>query len=78
MRLELADVRLTAEGHWDARGTLGLDRSAPVGMRDVVVTAEVRTDADDAALARLAELTERYCVVAQTLREPPEFVVRRV
>jgi uncharacterized OsmC-like protein len=47
-------------------------------MRDVVVTAEVRTDADDAALARLAELTERYCVVAQTLREPPEFVVRRV
>jgi uncharacterized OsmC-like protein len=43
----------------------------------VVVTAEVSTDADDSALARLAELTERYCVVAQSLAASPRFVVRR-
>ncbi len=77
MRLELGDVRLRAEGFFDARGTLGLDRSVPVGLQAVVVTAEVDTDADDEALARLAQLTERYCVVAQTLREAPRFVVSR-
>ena len=50
----------------------------PVGVRDVVVTAELDTDADDAALERLAALTERYCVVGQSLRTPPQIVVRRV
>jgi uncharacterized OsmC-like protein len=50
----------------------------PVGIQDVVVSIEVRTDADDAALARLAELTERYCVVAQSLRERPQLLVRRL
>ncbi len=78
MRLDLRRVQLRAEGCFDARGTLGLDRSVPVGVQGVVVTAEVATDADDAALARLAELTERYCVVAQSLREIPQFVVHRV
>jgi uncharacterized OsmC-like protein len=78
MRLQLRDVRLRAEGYFDARGTLGLDGSVPVGVQDVVVTAEVDTDADEAALARLAELTERYCVVARSLAQAPRFVVRRV
>jgi uncharacterized OsmC-like protein len=77
MRLELRGGQLRAEGYFDARGTLGLDRSVPVGLQDVVITAELDSDADDAALARLAELTERYCVVAQSLREVPRFVVRR-
>lgn len=77
MRIDLQDVRLRGEGIFDARGTLGLDRSVPVGVQGLVVTAEVTTDADDAALARLAELTERYCVVAQSLRESPRFVVTR-
>jgi len=77
MRLELRAVRLRADGYFDARGTLGLDRSVPVGVQEVVVSAEVDTDADDAALARLAELTERYCVVAQSLKERPRFVVTR-
>jgi uncharacterized OsmC-like protein len=78
MRLELRAVQLRADGYFDARGTLGLDRSVPVGVQDVVVTAAVETDADDPALARLAELTERYCVVAQTFREAPKFVLRRI
>ena len=78
MRLDLRDVRLRADGVYDARGTLGLDRDVPVGVQDVVVTVELATDADDATLARLAELTERYCVVARSLAEPPRFVIRRV
>jgi uncharacterized OsmC-like protein len=77
MSIQLRSARLRADGSFDARGTLGVDRAVPVGVQDVVVTAEVDSDADDAALSRLAGLTERYCVVGQSLREPARFVVRR-
>jgi uncharacterized OsmC-like protein len=77
MGLTVRAASLVAEGTFDARGTLGLDREAPVGVQDVVVTVGVDTDADDAALERLARSTERYCVVGQSLREPAHFVVRR-
>ncbi|MBW3576137.1 MAG: OsmC family protein [Actinobacteria bacterium] len=56
-----------AEGDIDFRGTLGVDRDAPVGFRSIRVTFSLDTDADDATLGRLIELTERYCVVHQTL-----------
>ena len=77
MGLELRQVNLRADGMFDARGTLGVDREVPVGVQDIVVTADVDTDADDAALERLAKSTERYCVVSHTLREPAQIVVRR-
>jgi uncharacterized OsmC-like protein len=77
MGLELRAVTVRADGMFDARGTLGLDRQVPVGVQDIVVTAHVDTDADDASLERLARSTERYCVVSQSLREPARFVVRR-
>ncbi len=75
--VELRDVELRAEATFDARGTLGVDRTAPVGVLLPRVVAEVSTDADDATLARLATATERYCVVGQSLREPPTVEVRR-
>jgi uncharacterized OsmC-like protein len=68
---------LTASATFDARGTLGVSRDVPVGCRDVAVTAELDTDADEATLAKLAQLTERYCVVGQSLRDPVTIVVRR-
>jgi len=77
MGLSVRGADLVAEGWFDARGTLGVDRNVPVGMTDVVVTATLDTDADDHALERLARSTERYCVVAQSLAKPPRFVVRR-
>ena len=77
MGLEIRAAELHAEGVWDARGTLGMDRTVPVGVLDVVVTAVLDTDADDAALARLATGVERFCVVGQSLAEPPEFEVVR-
>ncbi len=77
MGLSLRSARLRADGAFDVRGTLGMDRSVPVGVLDVVVTVEIDSDADDAALERLARSTERYCVVGQSLRESPRFVVRR-
>jgi uncharacterized OsmC-like protein len=75
VRLESVDLRAT--GFFDARGTLGVDRSVPVGVQDVAVTIQVETDADDAALERLARSTERYCVVGQSLKEPARVVVSR-
>jgi uncharacterized OsmC-like protein len=77
MRLPVRAARLRAEGCFDARGTLGLDRTVPVGVQDVTVTIEIDAEADDAALQRLATSTERYCVVAQSLNQPVGFVVRR-
>lgn len=75
--IEVRDAQLTARGRMDARGTLGVSREAPVGMQDIEVVADLDTDADDAGLEKLAQLTERYCVVAQTLAVAPRFTIRR-
>ena len=77
MGIDVRSAEVRVDGIFDARGTLGVDRSVPVGVQDVVVSVELDTDADDAALTKLAELTERYCVVAQSLRETPRFTVTR-
>jgi uncharacterized OsmC-like protein len=63
--------RVHAEGDLDVRGTLGLDRDAPVGFRAIRVTFAVDTDADEETLDKLLQLTERYCVVHQTLAGTP-------
>ncbi|MPZ63450.1 MAG: OsmC family peroxiredoxin [Propionibacteriales bacterium] len=77
MGLRLHAATLRADGLFDARGTLGIDKQAAVGVQDIVVTIEVDSDADDASLERLGRSTERYCVVGQTLRENPKIIVRR-
>ena len=63
--------RVSAEGDLDFRGTLGVDKEAPVGFRDIRLKFELDTDADDEQLATLLKLTERYCVVFQTLDHAP-------
>jgi uncharacterized OsmC-like protein len=60
-----------AEGDLDFRGTLGVDKSAPVGFTEIRLSFDVETDASDEQLDTLLRLTERYCVVLQTLAEPP-------
>ncbi len=72
MGVPLRDARVVAEGHWDARGTLAVDRSAAVGLTDISLRFELDTDADDATIQRLVDLTERYCVIFQTLTTPPQ------
>ena len=73
--IELRSGTVTAEGEIDFRGTLGVDRDAPVGFRSMRLAFTVETDADEAAVAKLLELTERYCVVYQTLRASPPIEV---
>jgi len=63
---------ITAEGELDFRGTLGVDRSAPVGFRAVRLAFDLDTDEPQDRIDSLLKLTERYCVVLQTLRTPPE------
>jgi uncharacterized OsmC-like protein len=77
MGVGIRDARLSASAEMDARGTLGVSRDARVGFGDIDVVAELDTDADDATLAKLGQLTERYCVVAQTLASPVHLTVRR-
>jgi uncharacterized OsmC-like protein len=67
--------RVIAEGTWDARGTLGIDRSVPVGLSDIALRFEIDSDADPAKLERMIQTTERYCVILQTLRNPPKITV---
>ncbi len=64
-----------AEGDLDFRGTLGVDKDAPVGFRAIRLAFDLDTDASADQLATLIRLTERYCVVYQTLRKPPEIAV---
>lgn len=60
-----------AEGDLDFRGTLGVERTAPVGFRDIRLTFTLDTDEPEDRRANLLKLTERYCVVLQTLRNSP-------
>jgi uncharacterized OsmC-like protein len=60
-----------AEGDLDFRGTLGVDKSAPVGFADIRLSFDLDTDASQDELDTLLRLTERYCVVLQTLRSTP-------
>ena len=66
---------VSAEGDLDFRGTLGVDKEAPVGFREIRLDFALDTDADQEKLDQLLKLTERYCVVFQTLNRKPELAV---
>jgi uncharacterized OsmC-like protein len=69
--IELRGGYLTAEGDLDFRGTLGVAKDAPVGFREIRLRIRIDTDASQEERRKLIELTERYCVVYQTLRNGP-------
>ena len=71
MGVGLRAARVVVEGEGDFRGTLGLSKDVPVGLSDIRLRFEIDTDASDEQLATLLKLTERYCVILQTLRTPP-------
>jgi uncharacterized OsmC-like protein len=69
--IELRGARLEAAGDLDFRGTLGVAKEVPVGLQNVRLAITVDTDASDEQVSTLLRLTERYCVVYQTLAHPP-------
>ena len=75
--IELRDASLKAEGDLDFRGTLGVSKEVPVGFQNIRLEFTLDTDASEEQLATLLRLTERYCVVYQTLARSPEMVLSR-
>jgi uncharacterized OsmC-like protein len=72
LAIELRDATVRAEGDLDFRGTLGVAKDAPVGFREIRLRFDLDTDAPEEQKKKLVELTERYCVVLQTIRRAPE------
>ena len=77
LELPLRGGEVRAEGDLDFRGTLGVDKAAPVGFREIRLHFELDCDADEEQLDTLIKLTERYCVVYQTIRLGPPIEVSR-
>jgi uncharacterized OsmC-like protein len=75
LQIELRRGVVRAEGDLDFRGTLGVDKAAPVGFQSIRLTFELDTDAEPEKLDQLLKLTERYCVVFQTLNNKPDLKV---
>jgi uncharacterized OsmC-like protein len=73
--IQLRDATIRAEGDLDFRGTLGISKEVPVGFKQIRVHFDLDTDASEEKLATLLRLTERYCVVYQTLNQPPKIDV---
>src|SRR5438105_6498420 len=77
--IRLRDARVRAEGDLDFRGTLGVSKDVPVGFKQIRLHFDLDTDASEEQRANLIRLTERYCVVYQTLNHPAEIsVLQRV
>lgn len=74
--IDLRDASIEAEGDLDFRGTLGVSKDAPVGFQNIRLKFSLDTDAPDDKLSTLIRLTERYCVVYQTLVRPPSITVQ--
>lgn len=77
LEIPIRSGRLRAEGDLDFRGTLGVVKDVPVGFQAIRLIVELDTDAAPEQLERLLSLTERYCVVLQTLRNPPTLSLQR-
>lgn len=75
--IELRDAKIRAEGDLDFRGTLGVSREVAVGFQSIRLEFELDTDVGEEQVATLLRLTERYCVVYQTLRQPPVIQAKR-
>ena len=74
--IDIRGGEVLAEGDLDFRGTLGVEKTAPVGFKDIRLRFELEAEIPPDVLEKLLRLTERYCVVYQTLRSPPRMEVR--
>ncbi len=75
LEIELRGGKVRAEGDLDFRGTMGVDKSAPVGFVEIRLRFVLDTDADEKNVDKLIQLTERYCLVLQTISKAPKISV---
>jgi uncharacterized OsmC-like protein len=79
LNVPLRNATIRAEGDLDFRGTLGVSKDAPVGFKEIRLNFDLDADASEEQLATLIRLTERYCVIFQTLSQPANIrVLHRV
>ena len=71
MEIPIHKGTITAEGTMDFKGTLGVDRETAIGLTNIALKFEIDSPAEETKIAKLVELTERYCVIYQTLKNPP-------
>jgi uncharacterized OsmC-like protein len=76
MEISLRSAKVRADGDVDFRGTLGVSKEVPVGFKNIQVSFDLETDATEDQIGTLIKLTERYCVIFQTLKTSPEINVR--
>src|SRR5712675_98435 len=76
LEIPIGSVVVTAEGDVDLRGTLGVADDVPVGFKDIRLAFDIDTDASQAALSQLVELTDKYCVIFQTIQNSPRTSVQ--
>lgn len=72
MEISIEQASITAEGDMDFRGTLGVARDVPIGFSGIRLKFDVKSDAPQEKIDKLIQLTERYCVIYQTLKQPME------
>ena len=75
LNISLRNAKIRAEGDLDFRGTLGVSKNVPVGFKQIRLHFDLDIDANEEQRANLIRLTERYCVVYQTLNQPPNIAV---
>ena len=75
LKIDVSGGTVTAEGDLDFRGTLAVSKDAPVGFRSIRLAFDLDTDASAEQVQTLIKLTERYCVVYQTLSRPAEMAI---
>ena len=76
MEIPVTEATVRAEGELDFRGTLGVSKEAQIGFRNIQMTFDVESPASEEKIAKLVQLTERYCVIFQTLQNPPPIEVK--
>src|SRR3954453_20013323 len=75
MGVTIRGGKVIAESIWDARGSLGVDSAAPVGLTALTLPFHIDPDAERPKLERMIQTTERYCVILQTLKAPPKIAM---
>ena len=78
MGIPLESAEITAEGDLDFRGTLGVSKEVPIGFAAIRLRFDIKSKASDEQIATLQKLTERYCVIFQTIQQPMEIAVKTV
>ncbi|TGS55518.1 OsmC family peroxiredoxin, partial [Mesorhizobium sp. M3A.F.Ca.ET.201.01.1.1] len=76
LEVPIKSAEISAEGDVDLRGTLGVTEGVPVGFKEIRLRFDIETDAPQNRLTQLMELTDRYCVIFQTIQRSPKTFVK--